>query len=75
MKIERNDAAALALKYAKAREKKADKNTVRVRDYFKIGRFAGCDFSITVDKKATTEQIYKKLLIYNPDLIRFEKLK
>jgi hypothetical protein len=75
MKIERTDAAAKALSEAKIREKKANKKTVRVRDYFKIGLLAGCDFSITVDKKATPEQIYKKLLMHKPDLNRFEKLK
>ena len=75
MKIERNDAAVLALKEAKIIEKKAKRKTVRVRDYFKIGLLSGCDFSITVDKKATSEQIYEKLLMHKPDLSRFKKLK
>jgi hypothetical protein len=75
MKIERNDAAVEALEKAKIREKQVKKKTVRVRDYFKIGLLSGCDFSITVDKKATKEQIYEKLLMHKPDLSRFEKLK
>ena len=75
MKIERTDAAEKALSTAKILEKQAKRKTVRVRDYFKIGLLAGCDFSITVDKKATPEQIYEKLLTLKPDLSRFEKLK
>lgn len=59
MKIERNDAAVLALKEAKIIERKAKRKTVRVRDYFKIGLLAGCDFSITVDKKPLLNRFTK----------------